>query len=35
MEKGSTTIDGGSVEFAMSYRQEIMDDQGPMFTGIF
>ena len=28
MEKGSTTIDGGSVEFAMSYRQEIMDDQG-------
>ena len=28
MEKGSTTIDGGSGEFAMSYRQEIMDDQG-------
>ena len=28
MEKGGTTFDAGSVEFAMSYRQEIMDDQG-------
>lgn len=28
MEKGGTTIDAGSVEFAMSYRKEIMDDQG-------
>ena len=28
MDKGGTTIDAGSVEFAMSYRKEIMDDQG-------
>lgn len=28
MEKGSTRIEAGPVEFAMSYRQEIMDDQG-------
>jgi len=28
MDKGDTTIDAGSVEFAMSYRKEIMDDQG-------
>ena len=28
MEKGSTVIDAGSVDFAMSYRAEIMDDQG-------
>jgi len=28
MEKGEKTIDGGSVEFALSYRAEIMDDQG-------
>ena len=28
MEKGNVTIDAGSVEFAMSYRDEIMDDQG-------
>ena len=28
MDKGDTTIDTGSVEFAMSYRKEIMDDQG-------
>ena len=28
MEKGGTTFDAGPVEFTMSYRQEIMDDQG-------
>ncbi len=28
MEKGNVTIDAGPVEFAMSYRDEIMDDQG-------
>ena len=28
MEKGSTVINAGSIEFAMSYRAEIMDDQG-------
>ena len=28
MDKGGTTINAGSVEFAMSYRAEIMDDQG-------
>ncbi len=28
MEKGGTTFDAGSVEIAMSYRTEIMDDQG-------
>jgi len=28
MDKGSTVIGAGPVEFAMSYRQEIMDDQG-------
>ena len=28
MDKGGTTFDAGSVEIAMSYRQEIMDDQG-------
>jgi hypothetical protein len=28
VEKASTVIDAGSVEFAMSYRAEIMDDQG-------
>ena len=28
MDKGETTIDAGSVEFAMSYRKELMDDQG-------
>ncbi|MBT97322.1 MAG: hypothetical protein CL902_01680 [Dehalococcoidia bacterium] len=28
MDKGGTTIDAGSVEFAMSYRKELMDDQG-------
>ncbi|MDA0262542.1 MAG: hypothetical protein O3A93_12880 [Chloroflexi bacterium] len=28
MEKGGVQIDAGSVEFAMSYRTEIMDDQG-------
>ena len=28
MEKGSTVIDAGSIEFAMSYRTEIMNDQG-------
>jgi len=28
MDKGAATIDGGSVEFAMGYRAEIMDDQG-------
>jgi len=28
MEKGGTTFDAGSVEIAMSYRDEIMDDQG-------
>ena len=28
MDKGGTTFDAGSVEIAMSYRKEIMDDQG-------
>jgi hypothetical protein len=28
MEKGSTVIDAGSVNFVMGYRAEIMDDQG-------
>ena len=28
MEKGSTVIDAGVVDFAMSYRKEIMNDQG-------
>ena len=28
MDKGSTVIGAGPVEFAMSYRAEIMDDQG-------
>ena len=28
MEKGSTVIEAGAVDFAMSYRKEIMDDQG-------
>ena len=28
MEKGSTVIDAGSLDFALSYRDEIMDDQG-------
>jgi hypothetical protein len=28
VEKGNVTIDAGPVEFAMSYRDEIMDDQG-------
>ncbi len=28
MDKGNTVIDAGPVEFAMSYRAEIMDDQG-------
>ncbi len=28
MEKGGTVIHAGPIDFAMSYRQEIMDDQG-------
>ncbi len=28
MDKGNTVIDAGPIEFAMSYRAEIMDDQG-------
>ena len=28
MDKGSTVIDAGVVDFAMSYRKEIMNDQG-------
>ncbi len=28
MEKGGTVIHAGRIDFAMSYRQEIMDDQG-------
>ncbi len=28
MEKGGTTFDAGAVSVAMSYRKEIMDDQG-------
>ena len=28
MDKGSTVIDAGAVSIAMSYRDEIMDDQG-------
>ena len=28
MEKGSTVINAGPIDFAMSYRAEIMNDQG-------
>ena len=28
MEKGNAVIHAGSIDFALSYRDEIMDDQG-------
>ena len=33
MEKGSTVISAGAGDFAMSYRKEIMDDQGLCLQG--